>query len=456
MRPLPTTNEPVWDLTFDEKGVLTAPAEGDFLDEVTAGGVTDLFVFSHGWGVAEQSARELYDAMFPLIRAAASGAANLGTVGFAGVYWPALWFPPTPATPPAAVASPQAGEGALLDLSAGTAAVSGADIAASLAKGFADPEQQQTVTEVGRRIDEAVAAAGAGETDAAKEQRLAGIHELIRSLVPPPGPDGEFEDAGETALLLDTDPKTSYQAAAEAFGSAPPGSSTQGIGDWFRNAVNGAKDVLRVLSYSVMKARAGDIGRAGLGPLLAALHGRSPGLRVHLIGHSFGARLVSFSLAGVGAPGDSPVTSLLLIQGAFSHWSFAHAQDNPFGSAGALNAFTDRVHGPLVATFSVHDWAVGIWYPKASFLARQDSEAEEAGRWDGMGADGYQAVAPAGDRVMPAEGGIDYAFAPGTFYRVNASAVINDVDGQPFAGAHSDIRKPQVAMLAAAVAAAHG
>lgn len=455
MRRLPT-DEPVWDLTFDEKGVLTAPAAGDFLDEVTAEGVTDLFVFSHGWSVDEQSARVLYDAMFPLIRQAASGAANLGTVGFAGVHWPALWFPPTPATPPPAVASPQAGDGALLDLSAGTAAVSGADIAASLGQGFADPEQQQTVTEIGRRIDEAVAAAGAAEPDAAKEQRLVRIHELIRSLVPPPGPDGGFEDAGETALLLDADPKTSYQAAAEAFGSAPPGSSTQGIGDWFQHAVNGAKDVLRVLSFSIMKARAGDIGRGGLGPLLATLHGRSPGLRVHLLGHSFGARLVSFALAGVGAPADSPVASLLLIQGAFSHWSFAHAQDNPFGSAGALNAFADRVRGPLVSTYSVHDWAVGVWYPKASFLARQDSEADVAGRWDGMGADGYQAVVPAGDRVMPAEGGIDYAFVPGTFYRVNAAAVIDNVAGEPFSGAHSDIRKPQVATLAAAAAAAHG
>jgi len=50
---------------------------------------------------------------------------------------------------------------------------------------------------------------------------------------------------------------------------------------------------------------------------------------VHLIGHSFGARLVSFALSGVGAPAASPVASLLLLQGAFSHWSFAHAQDTP-------------------------------------------------------------------------------------------------------------------------------
>ncbi len=232
---------------------------------------------------------------------------------------------------------------------------------------------------------------------------------------------------------------------ADVFGSAPPGSSTQGIGDWFSKAINGAKDAVRVLSYSIMKARAGDIGRTGLGPLLAALHTRSPQVRVHLLGHSFGARLVSFALAGIDRPSASPVASLLLVQGAFSHWSFAHEQDNPFAKPGALNEFADRVHGPLVATYSMFDWAVCRWYPKASFLARQDTQGIAAGRWDGMGADGYQAVKPSADLAMPAAGGTDYPFSPGTFYRVNAAEVINNVAGQPFAGAHSDILKPAVA-----------
>ena len=219
------------------------------------------------------------------------------------------------------------------------------------------------------------------QSDDAKQQRLQQIAQLIRSLTPPPPPDGEFEDSGETALLLSDDPAADYQAAADAFGTAAPAGAEQGIGDWFGKAINGAKDVLRVFSYNTMKARAGTVGRNGLGPLLAALHAQSPAVRVHLIGHSFGARLVSFSLSGVGAPASSPVASLLLLQGAFSHWCFAHAQDNPFGSPGALNGYPDRVHGPLVATHTVYDWAVGVWYPKASFLAQQDTEAAVADRW---------------------------------------------------------------------------
>jgi hypothetical protein len=210
-----------------------------------------------------------------------------------------------------------------------------------------------------------------------------------------------------------------------------------------------------VLSYNTMKARAGAIGRGGLGPLLAALHAHAPTVRVHLIGHSFGARLVSFALAGVGGPASSPVSSLLLLQGAFSHWCFAGAPRNPFSRPGALNGFADRVHGPLVATFTVYDWAVGVWYPKASFLAQQGLQSAVAvDPWGGMGADGFQAVVPSDDRVMPQAGGTDYRFLPGTFYRVDAAAVINNTHNEPFSGAHSDIRKTAVAQLAVAAALA--
>ena len=454
MRQLPT-GERVWDLQFDENGQLTAPAQGDFLAEVAAADITDLFAFSHGWGASQDQARGLYEVMFPMIRDAARGLAGIGKTGFAGIYWPSLWFPPTPATSPPPAGAPQAGSDSPVSLSAGTAAVSGADIASSLRPGFANPAQQDTVTQIGQLIDEGQAAAGSGESDAAKQQRLQQISQLIKSLVPPPAPDGEYEDSGETALLRTADPVTDYQAAAAAFGSTPPAGAQQGIGDWFDQAINGAKDAVRVLSYTVMKARAGDIGRNGLGPLLAALPVGSPAVRVHLIGHSFGARLVSFALSGVGAPADSPVASLLLLQGAFSHWSFAHAQDNPFGSAGALNAYADRVHGPLVATHTVYDWAVGVWYPKASFLAHQDAAAAVADRWGGMGSDGFQAVKPTEDRAMPAQGGTSYGLAPGTFYRIDAASVINDTKNEPFSGAHSDIKKLPVAQLAAAAAAAH-
>ena len=77
-----------------------------------------------------------------------------------------------------------------------------------------------------------------------------------------------------------------------------------------------------------MKKRAGVVGQVGLGPLVAQIRQLLPGLRIHLLGHSFGARLVSYSLAGLPAGltgAASPVKSLTLIQGAFSHYTFARS-----------------------------------------------------------------------------------------------------------------------------------
>jgi hypothetical protein len=391
-------------------------------------------VLSHGSVASDDSARDLYDAMFPLIAAAAAGSAAIGRAGFAGVHWPSLWFPLTPATP--ATGRPGA------ELSAGTQALSGADISAALLPGF-PAGQQEVVSEIGRCIDDGVAGAGSNPA-----RRIEHIHRLLQCLAPPPGTE-PGEDDGEDPLVRTSDPVTAYQDLARVFGTAPAG------GDWFGRAISGAKDAVRVVTCDIMKARAGGIGRTGLGPMLTRLHERSPALRVHLIGHGFGARLVSFALAGIGSAAGSPVSSLSLLQGTFSHWSFAHAQDNPFGRPGALHAVADRVHGPLVSTYSVYDWAVGVWYPKASFLSRPDTEAFVVRRWGGMGADGFQAVDPLEVRIMPAGGDRDYRFKPGTFYRVNAANVINDVRGRPFAGAHSDIRKAPIARLLVDAASAH-
>ena len=62
---------------------------------------------------------------------------------------------------------------------------------------------------------------------------------------------------------------------------------------------------------------------------------------------------------------------------------------------------------------------------------------------------------PSADRSMPEQGGLDYQFTAGTFYRVDAVNVINNVKDQPFAGSHSDIRKPALAQLVVAAATAH-
>ena len=92
--------------------------------------------------------------------------------------------------------------------------------------------------------------------------------------------------------------------------------------------------------------------------------------------------------------GDSPVKSLYLLKGAFSHFAFADALPMDRSRGGALKGMAARVDGPLVASFSVHDTAVGKLYPLASMSSRDDAAGLEDRlyRWGGIGHDGAQAV----------------------------------------------------------------
>jgi hypothetical protein len=129
-----------------------------------------------------------------------------------------------------------------------------------------------------------------------------------------------------------------------------------------------------------MKKRAGVVGQAGLGKLVARLSANDPALRVHLLGHSFGARLVSFSLAGLpeSMTGPaSPVKSLFLLQGAFSHHSFADHLPFDANRSGALKGMAKRVDGPLLTTHSLRDYAVGTSYPAASMAVAVSRLPEE-------------------------------------------------------------------------------
>jgi hypothetical protein len=167
------------------------------------------------------------------------------------------------------------------------------------------------------------------------------------------------------------------------------------------------------------------------------------------MGHSFGARLVAYSLSGLpraASGANSLVKTLYLIQGAFSHFAFANPVPDPLVlGPGALSGFIRNINGPLLCTFSAADRAVGWWYPAASMLAHQDTEAaaDLAYQWGGMGHDGYQQPPPGGIQMPLAAQGTEYGFQPGLFYLLDSNAVIK-ADQSQFSGAHSDIRHPEV------------
>jgi hypothetical protein len=367
-------------------------------------------------------------------------APNVQDAAYVGIFWPSLWFPDPPASRELGLGGSE------------TDSITGARIATSLRKSYQDKEVRAAITRLGHLIDEGEAALDS-ESPQAQQKRLAEFHELLSKVVATR--TESVEDAGEGGVVESTDPAHDYAfiaALMEPAGGEPggPGEPVErGLGQMIGNVWNGAKDALRVASYYEMKGRAGDIGRKGLGPLLETLHREAPDVQVHLIGHSFGARLVSYALAGISTADNSPVASLALVQGAFSHWSFSPRATMPFGVAGGLNGYADRVHGALVATHTPYDWAVGRWYPRASFLSRENNKdlgdtAALLKQWGGMGTDGYQGVNSATTPMRSA--GQPYGLPRG-FHNVDASGVIRDVAQSAFAGAHSDIQHAEVAWL---------
>lgn len=441
--------KPYWRVAFDESGQPADAVADELVTQAGQANLSDLFVFSHGWGTSESSADDLYNAMFPLLDASAT-TAGLASVGYVGIVWPSIWFPdPAPAQltllrPDVAATRPGA-----ID-----ALLSGAEIAATLAQCYPDGGVKPALEEMGALIDDGLSfARSGGVLDPTQRANVERFHTLLCSLAPTPVE--ALADKGEAALITSNTPVLDYERLATVMGSA----STDTELSWgdLGNIWDGAKDALRIASYYEMKGRAGVIGVTGLGPRLEFLHTHAPQIRVHLIGHSFGARLVAYALGGITSPDSSPVTSLTLIQGAFSHWSFTPAPNMPWGDAGALSDHADRVHGALVSTFSQYDWAIGQWYPRASFLSNTDNSiARELlngtpSRFGGLGADGYQGVDPVTDLDIHTDG-TPYGLTPGRFYRVNAEAVIKDTQQNAFGGAHSDIRHQEIADLIMAAA----
>ena len=182
--------------------------------------------------------------------------------------------------------------------------------------------------------------------------------------------------------------------------------------------------------------------------MLGRLNTAIPGVRVHLVGHSFGARLVSYALAGMPAGLDpSPVKGVTLIQGAFSQWAFASQLPFAAGKKGALDGALARIDGPLTVVHSKHDGAVGTFYPLASMAARDNSAGmgDANSPWGGIGANGAQGVQAGRDGVRGAGPGNTYKFVAQRALNVDASDVVRS--GPPPVGAHSDIVHPELTWI---------
>src|SRR5215204_5965353 len=427
-----------WEVSFDERGKPDQGDVGKLLEELPGRDLTDLFVFSHGWNSDRGQARRLYELYFgQLPDLLASDGAQGVEAGWLGVVWPSKRWADEPEPTAGADGGGAAGLGAGGAAGAGSPVPSDPLLVEDLKDVFEGTERQAALDELARLLEERP------EDPAA----LARFQALMAELATGPDAGSPGEDQGEQALVTD-DPEEVFGRFADAVPETGEGGAA-GLGDTFGRLWKGAKEALRQLTYFEMKKRAGVVGKQGLGPLLGRIAEADPEVRLHLIGHSFGARLVSFALAGLPS-GDSPVKSLYLLQGAFSHFAFADALPMDRSRGGALKGMAVRVDGPLVASFTIHDMAVGKLYPLAALSSRDDAAGLEDRlfRWGGIGHDGAQAVDATVATLAPV--GSSYPFQRGRFVNLDGNAIVNR--GGPPSGAHSDIFHPELiwAGLAAA------
>ena len=200
-----------------------------------------------------------------------------------------------------------------------------------------------------------------------------------------------------------------------------------------------ARNLLNYTTYYQMKERAGIVGRSGVNTLLRTLRARFPTLKLHLIGHSFGGRLVT---AAADGPPDQPSVqpnSLTLLQAAFSHNGFAQHFDQVHDGFFRHVVTQHKVSGPIVITCTQNDTAVGLLYPLASLIAGQNASklGDANDPYGGIGRNGAQHTPEVSqDATVLHAVGSAYPFQGGKLYNLNADACITG---------HSDICKDEVA-----------
>ncbi|OKH98610.1 serine-threonine protein kinase [Streptomyces sp. CB02923] len=417
--------QPYWELTFDADGDPDAGQRDRLVAGAAQQRVTDLLVFAHGWNNDRSMATRLYQRFFAPFPAMAGAGVRLG---YTGVIWPAMRFsdepipdfdpvaagtPPAPAPPPPAPAGPPLLDDATLH---------------ALMRTF--PGRELTLRRLQELLAERPAARSAFDEFARLARELVAVREGSAA-------QRLAEDAGSgTPAMLTDDPL----GVCEVFTAALEKCGRQELfGDGLKRMWNGAKELLRQSGYYAMKRRAGVVGQLGLGPALGKVVKSAPGTRIHLIGHSFGARLVSYGLRGMPA-GVTGVKSVTLLQGAFSHYAFAPRLPHDPDRGGALEGVQQRVDGPMVSCHSRHDSALSMLYPLASKLS--GDSASFLGlfdRWGAMGHDGIQAVDGARrldlGAAVPGKGCVS----------VDASSVVRN--GPPPAGAHSDVCHGELARV---------
>jgi pimeloyl-ACP methyl ester carboxylesterase len=169
--------------------------------------------------------------------------------------------------------------------------------------------------------------------------------------------------------------------------------------------------------------------------MLTRVRVAKPGIRIHLVGHSFGGRLVT--AAANALPANTSAVTMSLLQAAFSHNGLSRKFGND-GEKGFFRAVMDekRISGPIIITQTKNDKAVGIAYPLASRIAGQNAAAlDQNDPYGGMGRSGAQNTVEADNVATMGLPGTTYSSVPGKVHNILADVITS----------HGDVSRIEVA-----------
>lgn len=433
---------PTFDVEFTRDGDVFDQAQVQaLLDGI--GTATDVLVLSHGWNNDKADATALYDELLgnvdklldlrnqPAVPAPLKDFVDrLRGRSFVAlrIFWPSKRFTDADLIPGGGAASTEAAEENL------------AAVARILDALKNDPKRLGEPGHAAKR-DAAMERAKAllprlATVDAQRE-----FVKQLRSVLDPSVAEhddaskGFFEADAETLFSNAAEPVVAPAGTAAGGGAGMTDGGATGLGDLLSGVHAAARRIANFATYYQMKSRAGTVGSKGVADVLRRMRAKRPDLRIHLVGHSFGGRLVT--AAAHALPANTESVTMSLLQAAFSHNGLAGSFGN--GEKGFFRALIDerRISGPIIITHTKNDKAVGIAYPLASRIAGQNAAAlgDRNDPYGGMGRNGAQNTQEVGHAPALGMPGTRYAFQPGRVYNI-LSDVVRD---------HGDVRRIEVA-----------
>lgn len=414
---------PYYIIPFDKRGVCDGPQTRQHLiDSVREGSYSDIFLFSHGWNndwtVATKRYEDFINGYMAMRRQHHLPLPANYRPLLVGIFWPstALVFGEGEQGPQIAAADPAVVDARIAEERREIAELA-AELPAEKAGRFYELTQKSALTET-----EALELAGIAKVfyhDKDEELQLQSpitAREIVTLwAAATPETDEDLEDFGL------------------AVGGSTGGPQAAGLGDLLKKL--DPRNIVRTLTVYQMKDRAGTVGAQGVGPLLRELLAAGKA-RLHLIGHSYGGKVV-LSATAFGAELPRKVESMLLLQPAVSHLCFADSIPAN-GLPGGYRPALARVNKPILTTFSAHDFPLTKTFHLA--LRREDDLGEAKIAAAGDPPSKYAALGGfgprhAGEQLLEIQD-------PGQPYQLGAGGRVLGLRGTRTIKGHGDISNP--------------